>query len=60
MNHRYLNKIKRITFVVIYNKCITMIALVYVTIALIIIYIVFSYIKFDAKDSINPHANLGK
>jgi hypothetical protein len=36
-----------------------MIALVYVTIVVVLIYFLFSFIKFDSKDSINPNANLG-
>lgn len=36
-----------------------MIALVYVTIAVVVIYVLFTFIKFDSKDSTNPNANLG-
>lgn len=36
-----------------------MIALVYVTIVVVIIYVLSLFMKFDSKDSTNPNANLG-
>lgn len=37
-----------------------MIALVYVTIVVVLIYVLSTFLKFDSKDSINPDANSGK
>ncbi|CAF1489481.1 unnamed protein product [Adineta ricciae] len=37
-----------------------MIALVYVTIAVVVIYILFSYLKFESNEPISPNANLEK
>ncbi len=36
-----------------------MIALVYVTIVVVLIYVLSSFLKFDSKDSTNSNANLG-